>query len=274
MKKILLCLIFFGCTSPKPNSQALDYDQLFQGKDACFLLYDLTQDKMVEVYNSKRCQQREVPCSTFKVPLAVMAFEAGILKDENTLFKWDKRPQILEAWNKDHTAKSWMQDSVVWYSQRITPLLGRKKITDNLKKFLYGNADFSGDIDSAWLSQTPFAPNRKVSLQISAMEQVEFFKKLWRLELPTSRHAQIQTKKILVEEPGPSGYVLRGKTGSGYSDFKNNKRLGWYVVHIQAKEKEYISVVTFNDLEPQSSDEFASIFAKKALKEILKNKSL
>lgn len=59
---------------------------LIPDTNACFALYDLKENKMVEVVNEARCKERFAACSTFKIPLAVMGFDSGILKDERTKF--------------------------------------------------------------------------------------------------------------------------------------------------------------------------------------------
>ncbi|HBS51609.1 MAG TPA: penicillin binding protein transpeptidase domain-containing protein, partial [Coxiellaceae bacterium] len=37
-----------------------------------------------------RCNERVFACSTFKIPIAIMAFDQKILQDENTVIKWDQ----------------------------------------------------------------------------------------------------------------------------------------------------------------------------------------
>ena len=64
------------------------------------------------------------PCSTFKVPLSLMAFDQGILQDENTTYRWDGVDRGIPQVNRDTSAADWIKNSVVWYSQRLTPQLG------------------------------------------------------------------------------------------------------------------------------------------------------
>ncbi len=136
----------------------------FEKLDGCFLLYDMKSKDYIEEFNSARCRQQTAPCSTFKVPLAVMAFDAGVLKDEQTKFKWDGKKRSILTWNQDQTASSWMKESVVWYSQIITKKMGRKKVQAYLDKFQYGNHDFSGDIATAWLTGSPALHDRTKTL--------------------------------------------------------------------------------------------------------------
>jgi len=81
---IAVLISFAAPAQAKPNFAAT-----FAGRDGCFELYDLSANKLVARYNPARCAKRLWPQSTFKVPLSLMAFDAGILKDENTSIKWD-----------------------------------------------------------------------------------------------------------------------------------------------------------------------------------------
>src|SRR6476659_4653951 len=69
------------------------------------------------------CKKRMPPCSTFKLPLAAMSIDSGIL-DEKTILKWDKTPQKIKSWEQDADARTWLKESIVWFSQRLTPQLG------------------------------------------------------------------------------------------------------------------------------------------------------
>ena len=203
-----------------------DYATAFAGRRACFEVYDLKADRIVVRHGGAECAARMSPCSTFKVPLALMAFDRGVLTDENSSFKWDGHHYDREAWNADHTAASWMKNSVVWFSQRLTPLLGAKAVRDYLARFEYGNRDMAGGLTRFWLEST---------LRISPDEQLRFWKRFMRGELPVSARALDLTKKITLIETSPNGWTLHGKTGSG-------ARIGWFAGHIANGEREYLVV--------------------------------
>jgi beta-lactamase class D len=223
----------------------------FDGLDGCFILHDLKSDKTLVEYNVPRCRQRLPACSTFKIPLALMAFDSGVLSSASTSFKWDGVKHSLPPWNADHTAASWMKDSVVWVSQRLTPLIGRQKIKAYLKDFDYGSQDMSGGMDRAWLTAAGFmrVPPRS-TLTISAEEQVRFLSRMWRGKLGVSAQALALTNQI-TRLPSPiTGAVLHGKTGSGLVGPKNKLRLGWFVARLQEGDKDHIAVVSFTDRKP------------------------
>lgn len=270
MRFILLSVFFFiaSCSTilKKSSDEGLINDQEMS---ACFLLYDLKSQKFVKEYNPKRCKLRQAPCSTFKVVLAAMAFDDGILKDENTTFKWNGQKQFLDIWNQDHTAASWMKESVVWYSQVITKKMGRPKLQKYLHQFHYGNEDMSGGLTDAWLTPAPFSKQVQPSIAISGYEQIEFMKKLWTNQLPVTPHAHELTQKITLLEITPKGYALSGKTGSGFFDLTSNRRIGWFIAHIKGNGQEYLSVLNFHDLHDQQKTEFGGMVARKLTKEFL-----
>lgn len=216
-----------------------DFAARFAGRDGCFVLYDLTADKVVARFNPRRCEERVSPCSTFKVPLALMAFDAGILANETTELKWDGTKTSREVWNRDHTAASWMRDSVVWFSKRLTAQLGTSKVKTYLAEFDYGNRDMSGGLTRAWLES---------SLKISPDEQLRFWRSFWREQLPVSEHAYAMTKRITLVATSPAGWTLHGKTGSGGS-------IGWFAGHVARGGREYVFVSSFTDGNEAGSDD-------------------
>lgn len=220
-----------------------DFARLFAGRDGCFELYDMKAGKFVVRSNPRRCAQRTSPCSTFKVPLALMAFDSSILKDETSRIEWDGTKTSRDEWNRDQTASSWMQNSVVWFSQRLTPQLGMERVKAYLSSFDFGNQDMSGGLTTAWLES---------SLQVSPDEELRFWQRFWREELPVSKHAFDMTKKITFVAVSASGWTLHGKTGSGKVGAGGGKQipglwLGWFVGHVARGDREYVFVTSYSD---------------------------
>ena len=207
----------------------------------CFVLYDLKADKVVAREGGDRCAERASPCSTFKVPLALMAFDSGALKDETSRRAWDGTKYSREAWNKEQTAASWMRDSVVWFSQRLTTEMGMEKVKAYLAAFDYGNEDMSGGLTKAWLES---------SMLISPDEQLQFWTRFWREQLRVSKHAYEMTKKITLIETSPRGWTLHGKTGSGGHEVG-----GWFVGHVAKGDAEYVFVTRYRDRAGTSKDD-------------------
>lgn len=237
----------------------------FAGMRGCFLLYNVNTSKF-EKEIGDTCRERFPACSSFKVPLAVMAFDSGTLKDEKVTSKWDGKQRLLPQWNKDHNAESWMKESVVWFSQRLTPKLGEKKLQKYLQDFNYGNKDISTGLTTAWLNSPSDA---RGSLAINAYEQVEFMKKLWSNKLPASKRAMELTRKITYLETSPHGYRLSGKTGSNFYDPERKIQLGWFISHVSNGKNEYISVTNLSDITPIETNLFGGQRARAITKDML-----
>lgn len=273
MLKFLVIMIsvfaVLGCKT-KPVAVEKTTKDYFSEVRGCFLLYNMNTKKFEKVFGEDVCQEQFPACSTFKVPLAVMAFDSGILKNENVVLKWDGVKDVRPEVNRDHNAKTWMRDSVVWFSQRLTPKLGEKRFQNYLNDFKYGNRDISSGITDAWL----VSPSEKrPALKISAFEQVEFMERLWTDTLKASKRSQELTRKITYLETSPKGYVLSGKTGSNYFDPEKKMKFGWFISHIQKGDQEYIAVTNISDLAPNELT-YGGPRAKAITKEILESEGL
>lgn len=246
-------LFFISCASKAPEKPSP-----FPGMKGCFLLYNMKTGEF-EKEVGEACKVRYPACSSFKVPLAVMAFDSGVLQDERETLKWDGKKKMLPQWNKDHNAESWMKDSVVWFSQRVTPKMGAEKLQDYLDKFEYGNKDISSGLTTAWLNP-PNDP--RGFLGLNAYEQVEFMKKLWLNDLPASSRAMELARRITYLETSPNGFRLSGKTGSNFYDKKKKIQFGWFISHVSNNQNEYIAVTNISDLNPIETHLFGGQRAK------------
>lgn len=181
------------------------------------------------------CDSRVTPASTFKIGLAAIGYNEGILKDaHNPILPFrDGYPDWGgENWKQPTDPSRWLKYSVVWYSQQITHRLGKEKLVDYLKRFHYGNADVSGDpgkdngLDRAWITS---------SLKISPREEVDFLSRLLNGTLPISSEATAKTIAVVETLPDkPNGWTIHGKTGAAFprqpdGSFDQAKSWGWYV---------------------------------------------
>lgn len=214
-----------------------DLARRFDGAKGTFVLLDLKHDRTVR-HDERRAAERFPPCSTFKVPNALIALDAGVLADAETVLKWTPQladakgplPQVPQDWMRDHTLRSAMQYSVLWYFQEVARRVGEERYGKYLAAFDYGNRDISGGIDRFWLSS---------SLRISADEQVAFLKKLHAAQLPVSRHALDVVKDVIVLETTPE-YRLSGKTGTGPLPDGSGRSINWLVGYLEAGGDVYV----------------------------------
>jgi len=178
------------------------------------------------------CDRRVAPMSSFKLPLALMGYDSGILVDEHAP-RWDYRKELnaLRAEDKAaHDPTSWEKISVLWFSQELTRKLGAKRFGDYVTAFGYGNRDVSGNpgkndgLTHAWLMS---------SLMVSADEQVAFLRKVTTRALPLSAHAYDMTARI-IPEFAAGDWQVQGKTGSGWQRdargrIDRSRPVGWFV---------------------------------------------
>lgn len=235
---------------------ATQLKEKYKDRQLCLLV----GNQMSKVVDSPLCDTRLSANSTFKIALALMGFQAEIIKDPEASFKWDGKVYSIKSWNKDHDALSWMKDSVVWVSQKLTPLLGMEKTKDFLQKFAYGNQDMSGGLTEAWLSST---------LKISPVEQWEFLDKLKNRKLPVSRRARELTLDILPKERA-GDFILRAKTGSGFSSAEG--RVGWYVGYFQVLNEMEVFVAAFKEF-PQTNSAYGGPELKEGIVQYFKQRS-
>ncbi len=265
MKSILLSLVFLLFSISV--SAETDFKNVFNDRDACFLISDLKTGEILTEYNPRRCQERFTPCSSFKIAAALMAFEKNVFKDENQIIKWDRIQHSRKEENRDQTPLTWMSDSVKWVTEWIMPQLGEKTIQHFLNLFVYGNKDFSGGMKNAWVTS---------SLKISAHEQLSFLSKLWKNELPLSEKTVNLTKKILlIKNIGTA--ELYGKTGTGClvghaCMDQPDKMIGTFVGVLKANSKNYVFAANAADLKNQGHP--AGPRLRNTIIEILKNNYL
>lgn len=175
------------------------------------------------VYDADRARERFLPASTFKIPHALFALEAGIVRDEFQVFAWDGRERPIPAWNRDQDLRSSMRHSVVWVYEEIARTLGEERERQFLQQVEYGNADPGGGIERFWLDG---------ALRISALEQLRFLQRLYRNQLPFRLEHQRLVKDLIVVQAGPD-WILRAKTGW---QARLDPQVGWWVGWVDRPE--------------------------------------
>jgi hypothetical protein len=134
----------------------------------------------------------------------------------------------------------------------------------------FGNQDMSGGLTKAWLEST---------LLISPDEELRFWERYWREQLPVSKHAYAMTKAITLVETSPSGWTLHGKTGSGAKGAGGPRQratygLGWFVGHVAKGGREYVFVASYTDRVPSLDRRPAGWVARDMAKKILEEMGL
>lgn len=233
-----------------------DLSSYFKGFKGSFVLYDL-QTNQYFIYNKEKSTIRISPDSTYKIFDSLIALESGVIKDENSILKWDGKNNSYESWNKDQNLKSAVKNSVNWYFQDIDRQIGKKKLRSFYKQMGYGNYNISGEISDYWMES---------SLRISPVEQVHLLKKFYMNDMEFKKENINKIKEVLkVSEK--NGAVLSGKTGSGSVNGRNTN--GWFVGYVENKGRTFIFATNV-----QSPDNAKGSVAANITLEILKDKNI
>lgn len=191
-----------------------------------FVLLEGTTGNIVSATGS-HIHERLPACSTFKIALCLMGFDAGILKDGKTptMPYREGYADSFEVWKAPQTPQTWITNSCVWYSQQLTNQMGMDKVQHYLDAFDYGNRDMSCGLTKAWLSS---------SLKISPLEQTHFVRKMLKRSLPVASDAIEKTKSLLFKGELSNGWQYYGKTDLG--SLEDQTEVSWVVGWVENED--------------------------------------
>lgn len=208
------------------------------------------------IHNEDRANQRFSTVSTFKIPNTLIAIEEKAISSKDDLLKWNGRLYSLTDWNHDQTLESAFKVSCVWCFQELARRVGKEKYRSYLHKWNYGLLQEPFEETSFWLDG---------SLQISAIEQIEFLKKVYMHSLNLSESSYETLRQIMVVETA-SDFTLRAKTGWAVSV---TPQIGWYVGYVETKKD-----VWFFAMNIDIRDEKELPLRQKLTREILRDKEI
>lgn len=227
------------------NQDPLDVSTYFEDRNGTFVLYDITADRY-QIYNQEMSEQRVSPDSTYKIYCALAALEENLISP-SSIQRWDGTPQIYDAWNRDQTLTSAMQNSVNWYFQNLDRQMGLSALSSYFRKFSYGNCDLTGGIENYWAES---------SLKISPIEQVNVLADLWQNKWNLNPQ-NIQAVKDSLFLSELSIGTLYGKTGTGNVDGQNCN--GWFIGFLENDSKIYCFATNLRDEENADGSSAAQI---------------
>jgi beta-lactamase class D len=239
--------IVFGCSAMTPSRavcnatymsshgpvHASDIGRYFQGVEGAFILLD-AQSGQTLCHNPERARVALLPASTFKIPNTLIALETGVASSPDFALAWNSTVAPRQSWwpavwAQDHTLRTALPGSVVWYYQELARRIGPERMQSHLERFDYGNRNISGGIDQFWLTG---------KLRISAEQQVDFLRRFYFGELPVSERSTQLVKDLLVMEETPL-YRLSGKTGWSGLDVSSAQPVGWFVGYLERSGQMY-----------------------------------
>lgn len=208
-KPIFLAFLFLSLNNAAAQDalqSRSDWAQFFEKYDAIgtmVVVDERVSPPRSSAYNVSRAEQRFSPASTYKIPHALFALDAGLVADEFQTFEWDGTVHSYAPQNQDQNLRSAMRNSALWVFEIFAAELGGAKSREYLEKIQYGNQDPSTDAGAYWVEG---------DLAISATEQVAMLQRLYRNELPFSVEHQLLVKDVLINQ-AEKDWILRAKTG-------------------------------------------------------------
>ena len=202
---LLGCLLVPLAQADTTAQQRADWAALFERYAAQGTIVVADQRRgsgQLWVVDPERAARRYSPASTFKIAHALIALDAGLIRDECS----------FTAHNRDQDLRSSMRHSAVWVYEQFAAKLGEGQARSYLERIDYGNADPSVDEGAYWIDG---------ALAISAYEQIVFLQQLYRNQLPFEVEDQRLVKDVMINQAGHD-WILRAKTGW-------EGRHGWWV---------------------------------------------
>lgn|SRR5262245_32045099 len=235
MKLSFVSVLLTAITLQVTPTRTQDISSFFKNTIGAFVLYDSKNNRYIR-YNESRCRERFSPKSTFKIANSLIGLDTGVIPDAEFVIPWNRQkypPQDnwnqepFVHWAQDHTLRSAIKYSVVWYYRELALRVERQRMKQYLAKFNYGNISMSDRVDNFWLDG---------SLKISADEQVKFLRAFYDGRLPVSKRTTEIVKDILELEKTPT-YRLSGKTGGGA--ISEGVFIGWFVGYVETGSNVY-----------------------------------
>jgi beta-lactamase class D len=186
------------------------------GVAGSMLIADANTGAMVAGH-AERVDRPLSPASTFKIISALVALEAGVIADAQSVIPWDSvtrdRPEI----NRDLDLQTAFRLSAVPHFQSLVRRIGPARMQHALDTIGYGNRNIGGGIDQFWLTG---------ALRISPRGQVDVLTRLLHDALPVSRRSMAIVRAMMVTEATAS-YTIRAKTG--LTTPPGSETVGWWV---------------------------------------------
>jgi beta-lactamase class D len=240
IKLLLTILIVFSSGTLCQNiEERKDLKKYFDeyGHEGCFVLYDLKKDSYLK-YNPYRCSERIIPASTFKIFNSLVGLETRVVKNEFEVFKWDSVKRFYDKWNQDIDMVNAYKYSAVWFYQELARRIGEIKMKHYITTNHYGNEDISGGIDMFWLNG---------GIRISADEQIELLKKLYKNDLKFSKRTMDAVKRIMIYDQ-TDDYTIRAKTGWA---IRVEDQIGWFVGYVEKGSDVYFFATNLQSKKPE-----------------------
>ncbi|EMO46949.1 penicillin-binding transpeptidase domain-containing protein [Leptospira santarosai] len=148
-----------------------------KGKFLCAILVNQTANNKT-YFQKNECLHKTPPSSLFHFVLALVSVENGYLKENQSLFFWDKTRYPYIRWQKDQNLKSALEYSVHWYFTKLWNDIGPEKGKSLLEKIETFSAPVPFTQNSFWLDGSyTISPSEFVDFLIRLQEPPPPFRK-------------------------------------------------------------------------------------------------
>jgi beta-lactamase class D len=171
------------------------------------------------VHGAPLARKTQVPASTFKVLLALIALDTGVLRGADDVLRWDgQRYPNKPEWQADMALRQAMRTSSEPYFRTLAARIGRDRLAAWVARVGYGNERIGADPARAWHDGV---------LRVTAEQQLAFIDRLRRGDLPFDRATLAAVKAVLLESE-TDGRLVYGKTGT-HSPQGATPGVGWWI---------------------------------------------
>ncbi|WP_460240668.1 penicillin-binding transpeptidase domain-containing protein [Aurantivibrio infirmus] len=210
IKKSIIVIVAFSLQS----CVSINDTYCHQVTNKCtFVLYSENINRYT-IVNQQRAEQQFTPASTFKIANTLIALETKIVDYPDAILKIDMLTYPPQTWwqstwdSREYDLRNAFQNSVLPLYRGIASEIGEDRMALYLSAFNYGNHDISSGIDIFWLNG---------SLQISALEQVEFLRRVYHNDIEVRDETLEKLKKIMLIKETAKHKVF-SKTGASLLD--------------------------------------------------------
>ena len=157
------------------------------------------------------------PCSTFKLPHALVALETGVISLERNRKRC--APQECHSDHGEIDLDGAIRESCLSYFRQTARAIGAARMAEGLASLRYPAVGNLEPLDGFWLSG---------DLKITAEQQLAWIRRFYTEALPVqARHLEVV--RAATRRTGTGDWLIQGKTGSSREGF------GWFTGQITRK---------------------------------------
>lgn len=236
MKKLFILFLSLTAWHALADDQALG--KVFNENQAIgTIVIQSGKDGTIYVWDDKRSKQRFASASTFKIFNTLIAIDEGIFDPVNDQFIWDGTVHEFPEWNRNMSLAMAYKASCVWCYQKLAEQIGAAKYLYHIRRAQYGEIDAPFEGTAFWLDG---------SFRVSAIEQIQFMKRVYNREL-LYKGLSYDALKAIMQADSPPAYRLYAKTGWAR---RVNPEIGWYVGYVETYTDVWFFAMNLNVRSP------------------------